>query len=181
VRIDHPVVARLRAAYGGKPTRVRTFDANARRQRVSIESNSAYSIRVAMTIGGRKIEVFVGDELACISVFGDFDMARFTLNAPDLIGFRSRSVGIVQIGPEKLPVFTEDGSISGIQKRVLDPKEMRTLVAFHSFREGEAIHFYRNGILLYARNEDVTEELILMLNALANTLDMQPDGTGIGK
>ena len=56
------------------------------------------------------------------------------------------------------------------QQRVLDSKEMRTLVAFHGFREGEAIHFYRNVLVLYARNDDVTVELVSMVSAVANVV-----------
>jgi hypothetical protein len=175
VRIDHPVAARLRVAFGGKAGRIKLFDANARRQRVSMATSTAYTICVAITVGGRRIKVFAGDELACVSLSGDFDVARFSLNAPDRIGHRSQRAGTVRIGPEKLDVFTEAGSITGMQKRVLDSKEMRTLIAFHSFREGEAIHLYRNGVLLYARNEDITPDLIGMLNALANVL---PNGAG---
>jgi hypothetical protein len=170
VRIDHPVAARLRVAYGGKPRRVKVFDANTRRQRVETTTSTAFTICVAMAVGGRKIKVLAGDELACISVHGDFDVTRFSLNEPNWIGHRSLRAGTVRIGPEKLDVFTEEGTITDTQKGVLNSKEMRTLIAFHSFREGESIHFYRNGVLLYARNEDVTTELIAMLCALTNSL-----------
>jgi hypothetical protein len=170
VRIDHPVVARLRAAFGGKPRRITLNDANTRRQRVSDASNTAYTIRISGKVGERRIKVSVGEELACISLAGDFEVPLFTLNAPDRMGFRSQRAGNVRIGLEKMPVFTQDGRVAAVQRNVLDSREMRTLVAFHPFREGEAIHFYRNGINLYTRNEDVTAELIGMVRAVADIL-----------
>jgi hypothetical protein len=167
VRNDHSAVARLRVAYGGRRSRINLFDANARRQHAS---STGYTDCVAIKIGSRRTKVYLGEELACISTLGNFDLPLLTVNAPDRMGFRSKEAGTVRIGPEKLTLFTEDGSIADIHKRVLDSKEMRTIIAFHSFREGEAIHFYRNGILLYARKDDVNTELIGMLNALANIL-----------
>jgi hypothetical protein len=121
-------------------------------------------------VGGKRIKVKVGEELACISLAGEFDVSLFTVNAPGRIGFRSMMAGNVRIGLERLPVFTQDGRVVAAQKKILDSREMRTLVAFHQFREGEAIHFYRNGILLYARNEDVTSELIGMIIAVGDAL-----------
>jgi hypothetical protein len=170
VRIDHPVVAKLRDELGGRPRRIRMCDANAQRQKVSIAANAAYTIRVAVKVRDRRIDVWVGQELACISLAGDFDVPLFTLNAPDRIGFRSAMAGSVRIGLEKLPVFTQDGRVAAVQKNILDSREVRTLVAFHPFRKGEAIHFYRNGMTLYARNEDVTSELIDMIIAVADVV-----------
>lgn len=123
-----------------------------------------------MTVEGRKIHVYIGDELACISVFGEFDVPRFTVNAPDRAGFKSQRAGNVRIGVEKATIYTEDGTITEMQKRILDSKEMRSLVAFHRFREGEAIHFYRNVLVLYARNDDMTVELVAMVSAVAKAV-----------
>jgi hypothetical protein len=119
-----------------------------------------------MKVDGRRIQVYFGEELACIRLSGNFDTPIFTVNAPDYFG-QTKNAGKVQIGPEKLMLFSTDGNITGIQKRILDSQAMRTLVAFHSFRKGEAIHFYGNGICLYLRNEDVNAALIRMLNAVA--------------
>jgi hypothetical protein len=171
--MDHPEIAKLKAAYRCKVSQITLRDANADRQSVSIPTGSAYAIRLAIKLGGRKTEVYVGDELACISTFGDFDLPRFTVNAPDRCGFRSESAGTVRVGVDKLAIFTEDGDISDVQSRVLDSQKMRTLIAFHSFREGEAIHFYRNCVVLYARKEDATPELIELMNALANALPIR--------
>ena len=170
VKIENPVVARLRSAYRARTSRVEHRDANARRQLASADTDFAYSIRVAMTVEGRKVHVYVGRELARISVFGEFEVPLFTLNAADRAGFKSQRAGSVRIGVETATVYTTDGTITEVQKRVLDSKEMRTLVAFRRFREGEAIHFYRNVLVLYARNDDVTVELVAMVSALANAV-----------
>jgi len=114
--------------------------------------------------------VEVGEELACVSVRGEFDVPLFTLNAPDRMGFRSKMAGNVGFGLEKLLMFTKDGRVATIQKSILDSREMRTLIALHPFREGEAMHFYRNAINLYARNEDITVDFIGMVSAVADVI-----------
>jgi hypothetical protein len=123
-----------------------------------------------MAVEGRKVHVDVGGELARISIFGEFDVPLLTVNAADRIGFKSQRAGNVRIGVETTTVYTSDGTITEVQKRILDSKEMRTLVAFRCFREGEAIHFYRNALVLYARNDDVTVELVAVVSAVANAL-----------
>jgi hypothetical protein len=163
VRNDLPLVARLRAVYGGSVSRIDLYDANASRQRAD---STRYTNRFLMKVDGRRIQVYFGEELACIRLSGNFDGPIFTVNAPDYFG-RTKNAGKVQIGPDRLILFSPDGNITDIQKRILDSKEMRTLVAFHSFRKGEAIHLYRNGLCLYLRNEDVNAALIRMLNAVA--------------
>jgi hypothetical protein len=106
--------------------------------------------------------------LACISVFAEFDVPRFTVNAADRCGFKSQRAGNVQIGPMTVEVFTEDGTLAEVQKHVLDSGEMRTFVTSHAFRSGEAMHFYRNALVLYARNEDIAPELVAKVNMVAN-------------
>lgn len=167
VRNDPPLVARLRAVYGGSLSRINLHDANASRQRAN---STSYTSRFLTKVDGRRTQVYFGEELACIQLSGDFDLPLLTLNAPDHIGFRTKHAGTVHIGLEKLNVFSENGDLSDKQKQVLDSKQMRTLLAFHSFREGEAIHFFRNGLCLYLRAEDVTAALIRMLSAVANAL-----------
>jgi len=69
----------------------------------STQTGSGYTNRVAMKIGGRITEVYLGGELACISTSGEFDLPLFTVNAPDRMGFRTNYAGTVRIGPEKSP------------------------------------------------------------------------------
>ncbi len=114
--------------------------------------------------------MYVEEELACISVFAEFDAPRFTVNAADRSGFKSQRAGNVRIGAVTMEVYTEDGTIAEVQKRVLNSKEMRALVAFHPFRDGEAMHLYRNVLVLYARVDDVTPELVATVSAVANTV-----------
>lgn len=157
----------MRAVYGGSVSRINLYDANASRQRAK---SVRYTSRFLTRVEGRRTQVYFGEELACVHLSGVFDLPIFTLNEPSHTGHQSKNAGAVQIGPEKLTVFTEGGDMIGIQKQILDSKEMRTLLAFHSFREGEAIHFYRNSLCLYLRTEDVTAALMRMLNAVANAL-----------
>ena len=65
-------------------------------------------------------------------------------------------------------MFTEDGTLADAHQRVLSSEEMRTLVTSHFFRSGEAMHFYRNVLVLYARNEDITPELVAKVNRVAS-------------
>jgi hypothetical protein len=168
VRIKHPVAEELRRAFGARTSRIDLRDVNAGRQLVSAATNSAYSIRVAMIVADRKTQVYIGKELACISVFAKFDVPRFTVNAADRCGFKSQRAGNVQIGAVTVEVYTEEGTLAEVQKHVLNSEEMRTLVASHTFRSGEAMHFYRNVLVLYARNEDITPELVAKVNMVAN-------------
>jgi hypothetical protein len=67
-----------------------------------------------VNVDGRRIRVYFGRELACIQLSGNFDGPPFTVNAPDYFG-KTTVAGTVQIGPEKLTVFSTDGNITGIQ------------------------------------------------------------------
>ena len=166
VRNEHPLVARLRAVYGGSISRINLYDANASRQ----HANSArYTYRFLMRVDGRRIQVYFGEELACIRLTGNFALTILTVNSADYFG-QTKNAGTVHIGPAKLVVFCTGGNLTGIHKRILDSKEMRTLAAFHSFRKGEAIHFYRDALRLYLRNEDVNAAIIRMLNAVAKAV-----------
>ena len=168
MRIKHPIAEKLRRAYGARTSRIDLRDANAGRQPVSAGTSSTYSIRVAMMVEDRKTQVHIGEELACISVFAEFDVPRFTVNAADRCGFKSQIAGNVQIGAATVEVYTEDGTLAEVHKRVLNSEEVRTLVTSHPFRSGEAMHFYRNALVLYARNEDMTPELVATVNLVAN-------------
>jgi hypothetical protein len=132
--MDHPEITKLKSAYGRRILKTTLRDANADRQHVSVPTRSAYAIRLALKLDGRKTEVCIGNELARISTFGEFALPRITVNDSDRCGFRSKRAGTVRIGADMLALFTEDRSISDVQSCVLDSKEMRTLIAFHSFR-----------------------------------------------
>jgi hypothetical protein len=108
--------------------------------------------------------------LACLSVYGDFELNRFAINAKDCCGFRSVSAGLFEVGSRLLEVFSEDGQLTEVEKRVLHSPELSKLTICHELRDGEAIHIYRNVIVLYLRKEDISNELVLVLGALAEIL-----------
>jgi hypothetical protein len=168
-------INRLKAQFGGRISAVMLHDANVGRQSVaSAVGRHLYTIRLILSQSGRKTEIVAGEELGRISTFGEFDMPRFTINAKDRIGFESASAGNVRIGMSVFEVFAEDGQLTSAQRKILRSTELAELTRYHQFREGEALHFYRNGIVLYVRREDLSAELVSLQVALASIL---PAGT----
>lgn len=145
-------------------------DANARRQEISAENYAIYTSRLAFFQTGRRIEIVVSQELGRISVFGEFDVPFFTVNSKDQSGFTSFSIGRVQIGSVDYEVFTKDGIITSAQNRLLRSIELAELFSGHQFKRGEALHFYRNGLVLYARSEDMSGMLVHRMVALAEII-----------
>jgi hypothetical protein len=160
----------LRAQFGGRSSSVQLRDANARRQEASTETCFIYTSRLVFVEGGKRIEVFASGELACISILGEFDVPLFTVNSPDRGGFTTFSIGQAMIGSSDYEVFTKDGNATNSQNRLLRSVELADLVSVHPFRRGEALHFYRNCLILYARVEDLSTVLVRRMVALAEVI-----------
>lgn len=160
----------LKSQFGGRISSVQMRDANAKRQEASGETGFIYTSRLVFAERGRRIEIFASGELACISIPGEFDVPLFTVNSQDRGGFTSFSIGKVRIGSSDYEVFTKDGVATNSQNRLLHSVELAELISVHSFRRGEALHFYRNCLVLYARREDLSSVLVRRMVALAEVI-----------
>lgn len=160
----------LKSELGGRISSVQMRDANARRQEASRETGFIYTSRLGFAERGKRIEVFASGELACISIPGEFNVPFFTINSQDQCGFTSFSVGKVRFGSFDYEVFTKDGVITNSQNRILRSVELADLIPIHPFRRGEALHFYRNCLVLYARPEDLSRVLVRRMVALAEVI-----------
>lgn len=168
----------LKSQLGGKLSSVQMRDANAERQRLSAQSNEAvYINRLAFSRAGLRIEVVTNQELARVSVFGEFNVPFFTVHSQDRGGFTSFPVGRIRIGSLDDEVFTRDGTITDAQYVVLRSAELAEVISAHQFRSGEALHFYRNGLVLYARVEDVSSILVRHMIMLAEIAQASNDAT----
>lgn len=158
----------IRSKLGGRVSSVNAYDANAARQIVSkFEAPPADTSRLVVTIDARKINVFANEKLGSVCIGGNFELPNFTINAPDRMGFKSVSAGVFKIGASEYAVFTRNGSLAVSQVDILKLAELVKLTEYHRFRKGDALHFYRNGLILYVREEDLSSELVFLLLALA--------------
>ncbi len=168
----------LKVHLGGRMSSVNSYDANAARQIASPQGERPmYTNRLVVSYASRKIQILANEELGCVSVSGDFDVSPFTINAGDRIGFKSVFAGDVRMGPREYAVFTKDGRLTASQRNTLHFAEVATLIRSHRFRTGEALHFYRNGLILYVRKEDLSSELVFLLLALANSMPPEDSGS----
>ncbi len=164
---------KLKSQLGGRVSSVKVRDANAERQ--TQKARNIYSDRLVVALSAYKVQILANDELGCISIFGNFTLPRLTVNAEDRSGFKSVASGDVGIGSDQYPVFTEGGNITTLQRQALRSPALDQLITHHALRPGEALNIYRNCIVLYVRNADLSYELILLLVAFA---DVVPQGKG---
>lgn len=169
----------LKSEFGGRVSSVQMQDANARRQELSAETCATYTSRLTFAQTGRRVEVMASQELACVSVFGEFDVPLFTVNSQDRCGFTSFSIGKVGIGSFDYEVFTKDGVVTNSQNRLLRSVELADLISIHPFRRGEALHFYRNCLVLYVRAEDLSIELVRCMAALVEIIPADKDASDL--
>jgi len=160
----------LRSQFGGRVSSVQMRDANARRQELSTEAYAIYTSRLAFAQAKRRIEVVASQELGRVSILGEFDVPFFTVNSQDQCGFTSLSIGRVRIGPFDYEVFTKDGVVTNSQNLLLRSVELADLISAHHLRKGEALQFYRNRLVLYARPEDLSSILVRRMVALAEVI-----------
>jgi hypothetical protein len=170
---------KLKSELGGRISYAQLRDANARRQELSEETDSIYTRRLTFTRSGRRIEIFASQELGCVRVYGEFDMPFFTVNSQDRSGFTSFSIGKVRIGSLDYEVFTKDGVVTNSQDRILRSTELADLISVHPFRIGEALHFYRNVLVLYARLEDFSTVLVDRMVVLAEIIPVDNDAADL--
>lgn len=154
-------------------------DANAKRQESSTETGSIYTGRLVFARAGRRIDIWANQELASVSILGEFDVPPFTVHSKNRSGFASFSVGEVRIGLFDYEVFTKDGVVTNAQDRLLRSVELANLISVHPFRKGEALHFYRNCLVLYARIEDISSELARRMVALAAIIPESKDAADL--
>ncbi len=76
-------------------------------------------------------------------------------------------------------VFTKDGVVTSSQNQILCSIELADLISTHPFRKGEALHFYRNALILYARDEDLSSLLVRRMVALAEVIPADNDASDI--
>lgn len=169
----------LKSELGGRVSSVQVRDGNARRQEVSREICTIYTSRLVFAQTRRRIEIVASQELACVSLLGEFDVPLFTVNAQDQCGFTSFSVGKVGIGSFDYEVFTKDGVVTNSQNRLLRSVELADLISVHPFRRGEALHFYRNRLVLYVRVEDLSSALVDCMVALAEIIPWDKDASDL--
>jgi hypothetical protein len=167
----------LMSQLGGRISSVQARDANATRQEVSIEGGFVYTSRLAFLQGGRRIDIKTNQELGRISIFGQFDIPFFTIHSRDRSGFASSSIGEAQIGPFSYEIFAKDGVVTNAQSRLLHSAELADLISSHPFRKGEALHFYRNCLVLYVRVEDLSTVLVSSMVALAAIIPKEDKDT----
>jgi hypothetical protein len=168
-------IKKWKTLFGGKISVVNVQDANAKRQDVSSGDSYIYSVRIIPAHTPRKVWILVSGELGCISIFGNFDIPHFTMVSKDRSGFSSFPAGNINIGQVSYPVFNENGIPTESQNQILLSVELRALIATHEFRRGEALHFYRNCIVLYVRKEDISSELLQRMVGLANIIPSEED------
>jgi hypothetical protein len=169
----------LKAELGGRVSSVQMRDANARRQEVSTETGSIYTSRLVFAQTGRRIEIVTSQELGRVSIFDEFDVPLFTINSQDRCGFTSFSIGKVRVGSFDYEVFTKGGVVTSSQKRLLRSIELAHLISVHQLRRGEALHFYRNCLVLYNRIEDLSSVLVRHMVALAKIIPADNDATDL--
>jgi hypothetical protein len=167
----------LKSQFGGRVSSVQMRDANAERQELSRETGPIYTSRLVFRQAGRRIEIAANSEFGCVSISGDFDVPLLTVNGQDRCGFTSFSIGAVRIGSFDYEVFTKDGVATDSQNQLLHSSELAGLISIHPFRKGEALHFYRNRLILYVRREDLSAMLVRRMLALAEIIPAEGDAT----
>ena len=169
----------LKSQFGGRVSSVQVRDANAKRQELFSETGFIYTSRLAFAQTGRRIEILANKELGKVSIFGEFNVPFFTINSQDRCGFASLSIGKVRIGLIDYEVFAKDGVVTNSQSRLLHSVELADLISLHQLRRGEALHFYRNCLVLYARAEDLSSVLVRRMIALAEIIPADNDATDL--
>ena len=169
----------LKAQSGGRVSSVQVRDANAKRQELFRETHFIYTSRLAFAQTGRRIQILANKELGNVSIFGEFDVPFFTVNSQDRCGFTSFSIGKVRIGSFDYEVFTKDGVVTNAQDRLLRSVELVDLISTHPLSRGEALHFYRNCLVFYARVEDLSSVLVRRMLALAEIIPADNDATDL--
>ena len=170
----------LKSQFGGRVSSIQMQDANAKRQELSAEADFIYTGRLRFKHAGSGVEIAANQELACVSISGEFDVPFFTVNSQDRCGFSSLSIGKVKIGSLEYEVFTKDGVVTDSQSQLLRSVELTDLISLHPFRRGEAVHFYRNSLILYARVKDLSAPLVHRIIALAEIIPVDNNAADIG-
>lgn len=173
------VIQKLKSELGGRFSSIQMRDANAKRQESTVETAFIYTSRLTFIEARRRIEILGSRELGCISIFGEFDVQFFSIHSKDQSGFASASIGKVKIGPSDYEVFTKDGVVTNSQRRLLRSTELADLISNLPLRKGEALHFYRNCLVLYTRIEVISSVLVQRMVALASIMPADRDTVGL--
>jgi len=97
------------------------------------------SKRAHFTCRARKIKLFSNHTYINIRIEGSFEIRPFSINLKIRIGYRSAYASDIQSLHTKLPIFTEDGLLSEIHKRVLDRPELIALLNCAELQNGEGL------------------------------------------
>jgi hypothetical protein len=147
----------LAKEFKGKLSSCLIYDANVcttrpvpgRPWELDVLSGEPFTEQMNFTQRGRKVTVLANSVIVNGSAAGTFASRPFSINAKQMIAFRSQLACTLSIDALQYPVFTEDGTLSSEQGYVLDRPELRSLVAQTDFEQGESIYFTRGEIGFY--------------------------------